>query len=94
MVLSGDGLAPPPSPPTATPAPIFAPVATATPTAATPEQLWSAKVIGTQDTMVTTSADLFDPSLATDNGCDPAGCTAALTRVMNHSLQLVALPVL
>ncbi|CAM9842773.1 unnamed protein product, partial [Ectocarpus sp. 8 AP-2014] len=80
MVLSGDGLAPPPSPPTTTPAPVFAPVATATPTVATPEQLWSAKEIGTQDTTVTTTADLFDPALATDNGCDPAGCTAALTR--------------
>ncbi|CAM9622988.1 unnamed protein product [Ectocarpus sp. 6 AP-2014] len=80
MVLSGDGLAPPPSPPTTTPAPVFAPVATATPTVATPEQLWSAKEIETQDTTVTTTADLFDPALATDNGCDPAGCTAALTR--------------
>lgn len=30
---------------------------------------------------VTTSAALYDARLAADNGCDPAGCTANLTRV-------------
>ncbi|CAN0303751.1 unnamed protein product, partial [Ectocarpus sp. 12 AP-2014] len=79
MVLS-DGVVSPPSPSTTTPAPVFAPVATPTPTVATPEQLFSAKEIGTQDTTVTTTAYLFDPDLAVDNGCDPAGCTGALTR--------------
>ncbi|CAM9160433.1 unnamed protein product [Ectocarpus sp. 4 AP-2014] len=79
MVLS-DGVVSPPSPSTPTPAPVFAPVATPTPTVATPEQLFSAKEIGTQDTTVTTTAGLFDPDLAVDNGCDPAGCTGALTR--------------
>lgn len=30
---------------------------------------------------VTASAVLFDPRLGNSNGCDPDGCTAALTRV-------------
>ena len=30
---------------------------------------------------VTASAILFDPHLGNSNGCDPDGCTAALTRV-------------
>lgn len=30
---------------------------------------------------VTASAALFDPRLGNSNGCDPDGCTAALTRV-------------
>ncbi|CAM9252749.1 unnamed protein product [Ectocarpus sp. 12 AP-2014] len=79
MVLS-DGVGFAPSPSTTTPAPVFAPVATPTPTVATPEQLFSAKEIGTQDTTVTTTAYLFDPDLAVDNGCDSAGRTGALTR--------------
>eukprot|EP00752_Nemacystus_decipiens_P014960 g13319.t1 len=72
---------PPPLTPTITPTPppIVAPVATPTPTVATPEQLFSAKEIGTIGT-VTVTADLFDTNLAADGGCDPAGCTAALTR--------------
>lgn len=81
MVLS-DGVTPPPSPTAGTPAPVYAPVATPTPTPVvpTPEQLYSAKEVGTVGT-VTTSATLFDPSLSEDDGCDPSGCTAALTRV-------------
>lgn len=31
--------------------------------------------------IVTTASDVYDTSLAADNGCDPQGCTAALTRV-------------
>lgn len=30
---------------------------------------------------VTTSAALYDTRLSAGNGCDPAGCTADLTRV-------------
>ena len=30
---------------------------------------------------VTATADLYDPNPASANGCDPDGCTAALTRV-------------
>lgn len=30
---------------------------------------------------VTAMADLYDPRLGSENGCDPDGCTAALTRV-------------
>lgn len=30
---------------------------------------------------VTTAASLYDTRLSAANGCDPAGCTAALTRV-------------
>ena len=30
---------------------------------------------------VTASANLFDSRLSTNNGCDPAGCIADLTRV-------------
>ncbi len=30
---------------------------------------------------VTATAALYDPSLGSANGCDPDGCTAALTRV-------------
>ena len=30
---------------------------------------------------VTTTADLYDTHLSNENGCDPDGCTAALTRV-------------
>lgn len=81
MVLS-DGVTPPPSPVTTTPAPVFAPVGTPAPTPEpqTPEQLFSAKEIGTIGT-VTVTADLFDSRTAEENGCDPSGCTAALTRV-------------
>ncbi len=32
-------------------------------------------------TPVTASALLYDERLATDNGCDPNGCTASLTQV-------------
>ncbi|CAM9160508.1 unnamed protein product [Ectocarpus sp. 4 AP-2014] len=80
MVLS-DGVVSPPSPSTTTPAPVFAPVATPspTPTVPTPEQLFAAKEID-EIGAVTTTATLFDPSLLADNGCDPSGCTAGLTR--------------
>ena len=64
----------------ATPSPVVAPIATSAPTVATPEQLFSAREIGTIGS-VTATADLFDPNLADAGGCDPAGCTAALTRV-------------
>ena len=30
---------------------------------------------------VTATADLYDLRLGNENGCDPDGCTAALTRV-------------
>ncbi|CAM9688654.1 unnamed protein product [Scytosiphon promiscuus] len=81
MVLS-DGVAPPPSPTTITPAPVFSPIGvpTPSPTVATPEQLFASRDIGLEDTTVTVTATLFDPSLSDDNGCDPAGCTADLTR--------------
>ncbi|CAM9918634.1 unnamed protein product, partial [Ectocarpus sp. 8 AP-2014] len=80
MVLS-DGVVSPPSPSTTTPAPVFAPVATPspTPTVPTPEQLFAAKEID-EIGAVTTTATLFDPSLLADDGCDPSGCTADLTR--------------
>ncbi|CAM9688722.1 unnamed protein product [Scytosiphon promiscuus] len=78
MVLSG-GVVPPPSPAPITPSPVFAPVATPTPVVPTPEQLYAAQEIGAVGT-VTTSATFFDPSLSEDDGCDPSGCTAALTR--------------
>ncbi|CAM9345379.1 unnamed protein product [Hapterophycus canaliculatus] len=80
MVLAG-GTAPPPSPTATTPAPVFAPVATPNPTPVvpTPEQLYSAKEIGTVGT-VTTSATFFDQRLTADGGCDPSGCVAAFTR--------------
>ncbi|CAM9225071.1 unnamed protein product [Ectocarpus fasciculatus] len=80
IIVVSDDASSSPSPSTTTQAPVLAPIATPTPTVATPEQLWSAQEIGTQDTTVTTTADLFDPDLSIDNGCDPAGCTAALTR--------------
>lgn len=32
---------------------------------------------------VTASAALYDPNVVSANGCDPSGCTAALTRVRN-----------
>eukprot|EP00903_Cladosiphon_okamuranus_P018639 g17154.t1 len=70
-ILVDDGTTPPPSPTT--------PIVTPTPTVATPEQLYSAKEVGTIGT-VTVAADLFDPKLYAANGCDPDGCTAALTR--------------
>lgn len=79
MVLS-DGVPPPPSPTTTTPAPVVAPVATPGPTAAV-----EVGDIGS----VTATADLFDPSLPAENGCDPSGCTAALTRVSGGLNQLV-----
>lgn len=82
MVLA-DGVAPPPTPAvTTTPAPVFAPVATPGPssTVPTPEQLYAAKEIGEVGT-VTATAALYDPALLADGGCDPAGCTADLTRV-------------
>eukprot|EP00903_Cladosiphon_okamuranus_P018636 g17153.t1 len=71
VILVDDGTTPPPSPTT--------PIVTPTPTVATPEQLYSAKEVGTIGT-VTVAADLFDPKLYAANGCDPDGCTAALTR--------------
>lgn len=99
MVLSDDdGVTPPPSPttttpapvlpPTATttPAPVFAPVATPAPTAVvpTPEQLYSAKDVEDIGGTVTATAALYDPNLEADGGCDPAGCTAELTRVRRN----------
>lgn len=33
---------------------------------------------------VTATATLFDQSLSADNGCDPSGCTAGLTRVSHN----------
>ncbi|CAM9582225.1 unnamed protein product [Ectocarpus fasciculatus] len=80
IIVVSDDVVSSPSPSTTTQAPVLAPVATPSPTVATPEQLWSAQEIGTQDTTVTTTANLFDPDLSIDSGCDPAGCTAALTR--------------
>eukprot|EP00752_Nemacystus_decipiens_P014961 g13320.t1 len=81
MVLS-DGTSPsPPSPTTTTSPPVVSPVASPTPA---PVGLFldepEAEEVGTQGTMVTASTSLFDPSLSADNGCDPDGCTAALTR--------------
>ena len=35
---------------------------------------------------VTTSASLYDTNVAAENGCDPAGCVAALTRVSREAL--------
>lgn len=35
-------------------------------------------------TDVTETASLYDLRVAADGGCDPAGCTAALTRVSHH----------
>eukprot|EP00752_Nemacystus_decipiens_P007213 g6456.t1 len=86
MVLS-DGVAPPPTPTTTTPAPVVAPVATTAPTATVPSptQVIPAVEVGTIGS-VTATADLFDPNLVADNGCDPSGCTAALTRDGDYSL--------
>ena len=95
MVFSDDGVPPPPSPTTTTPAPVpaptatttpapaFAPVATPgpTPTVPTPEQLYSAKDVEDIGGTVTATAALYDPNGLADGGCDPAGCTADLTRV-------------
>lgn len=64
---------------TPTPAPVFAPVATVSPTVPTPEQLYSAKEIGTIGT-VTATANLYDTRLD-GVGCGPNGCMASLTRV-------------
>lgn len=36
---------------------------------------------------VTPMAVLYDPRLGNANGCDPAGCTAALTRVRRRSIR-------
>lgn len=90
-MVFADGVSPPPSPTTTTPAPVFAPVGTPgpTPEAQTPEQLFSAKEIGTIGT-VTVTADLFDPNTVENNGCDPSGCTAALTRVRYQFLRMPA----
>lgn len=89
--MLADGVSPSPSPTISTPAPVFAPVGTPSPTpvAKTPEQLFSAKEIGTIGT-VTVTADLFDPRSADDNGCDPSGCTADLTRVRDSMERLSA----
>lgn len=61
----------PPLPPTPAPVvlPLDAPVA---------------EEVGTQGTTITATAELFDPRLSNQNGCDPAGCTAALTRVRKY----------
>ena len=37
-------------------------------------------------TTVTAEAPLYDPSLSADNGCDPSGCVAGLTRVSGHAV--------
>lgn len=37
-------------------------------------------------TTVTAEASLYDPSLSADNGCDPSGCVASLTRVSDGIL--------
>lgn len=97
MVLSDDSVPPPPPSPatttpspvpaptatTTTPAPAFAPVATPgpTPTVPTPEQLYSAKEVEDIGGTVTATAALYDTRGLADGGCDPAGCTADLTRV-------------
>ena len=39
-------------------------------------------------TTVTAEASLYDTSLSADNGCDPSGCVAALTRVSGVGAQL------
>eukprot|EP00752_Nemacystus_decipiens_P014962 g13321.t1 len=94
MVLADDTVPPPPSPTTTTPAPVsaptatttpapaFAPVATPVPTSAvpTPEQLYAAKEVEDIGGTVTATAALYDPNVLADGGCDPAGCTAELTR--------------
>lgn len=87
IVVLSDGVAPPPTPATTTPAPVVAPVATPAPipTAPTPDQVNTPVEVGTIGT-VTTTAALFDPNLLADNGCDPSGCTAALTRVSCSNL--------
>eukprot|EP00903_Cladosiphon_okamuranus_P018634 g17151.t1 len=99
MVLTGDSVPPSPSPstvtpapvpaPTATtaPAPVFAPVATPAPVLAvpTPEQLYAAKDVEDIGGTVTATAELYDPRTYEDNGCDPAGCTADLTRTGQFS---------
>ena len=79
MVLP-DGTTPPPSP--TTPIPTPAPVAGTTPAPASPttgtEQ--EAGEVGT----VTATSDLYDTNLSGAGGCDPAGCSADLTRVSMH----------
>lgn len=40
-------------------------------------------------TDVTVAASLYDLRVAADGGCDPAGCTAALTRVSHTQNQFV-----
>lgn len=98
MVLSDDSVPPPSSPPTTTPAPVPAPTATTTPAPAfapvatpapvlavpTPEQLYSAKDVEDFGGTVTATAELYDPRTSAENGCDPAGCTADLTRVRDE----------
>lgn len=41
---------------------------------------------------VTPMAALYDPRLGNANGCDPAGCSAALTRVRHSSNPLLVKP--
>ncbi|CAN0133967.1 unnamed protein product [Scytosiphon promiscuus] len=81
MVLSG-GVAPPLSPTPTTPAPVLAPVIdpTDSPVAPTPHQLVLSEEIRYEDTTVTITTTQFDSRLSDDGGCDPSGCTAALTR--------------
>lgn len=70
MVLS-DGTPPPPSPVT--------PIPTPAPAAGTEQE---AGDVGT----VTATSDLYDTNLSGAGGCDPAGCSADLTRVSTHDM--------
>lgn len=94
-MLSGGSPPPPPSPTTTTittttPSPVAAPVASPTPA---PVGLVrdepAAEEVGTQGATITATAALFDPSLSADDGCDPAGCTAALTRVSYRTYETI-----
>ena len=70
MVLLPDDTTPPPSPTTIIPTP--APTSRST--------IGTEQEAGDVGTVIATS-DLYDTSLSGAGGCDPAGCTADLTRV-------------